>query len=1135
MTRLSCKIILICTLLILVESVFSVQITLGDGTTSNSASGTHTPYGTWYRNFRQQYLILSSELNALGGGAGQINSLAFNVEDLNTCSAMPNFRIRLKQTNQIALNGTFEPGDYTQVFSDNNFLPVTGWNTHTFSTPFTWDGTSNIIVDVVTSMITGQYSQNASVYYTGTNFDSCLRYQSDSNEAETATVGSVSSARANMRFIMAAVTGDPIFLVNPEFHYFDHVTLGDSRSQSFTIMNVGGGTLEINDIGITGSPAMTLSNLPALPAALETAESTVFTVTYTPYAMGEDIATVSITDNQDTRTIHTIQLMGDVVNEITIGDGSQTARVPFDFYYRNSLFETIYTADEMNNFIGMITGLRFYNQFSSNLSAMPVKIWLGSTTQTDLSAGWIPSTQLTQVFDGTVNFPFGENVIDIIFPEPYPYVDEGNLVMMTYRPMSTSWYSSNDNFFCQTQGANRSREAHSDGAVYNPASPPDGTTTGIFPKTSFIVIPGGVGHVSGTVSNSAGEPLSGVELELAGSHLTSTTDANGGFFIANLLPDDYVIRFSKHTYISQTVNFTLEEDETQIIDITMPLMPQVNVSGIILASDTGLGIAGANIRLNGYVDYSLSSGADGSFTSPEVFADQSYEYVIFAAGYTSRSGSIDVGSTDYNMGDIALTEIAYAPNSVQAEFNVSYDAINLSWNAPDPSAIEIIEGFESSIFPPADWTQVITNQGNANPIGVFPTWCSFAAISSVGTGEVNPPEGLKQAGLWWDYNHQDEWLITPSFNCPPDAHISFETYLHFGSPNNDHYYVKVSTNGGITWTVLWDGAAQPEGLHNYEHPITISLRQYGGLQMQLAFHAEDPPTDDGLWFEWFIDNIYIGNFADRISFEPASDPNSARSANRALQGYKVWRLTQGQEANESSWSLLTDELISNTNFSDQSWNTLENGSYKWAIKSIYTADVISVPVFSNTMVKEMISGNIVGIVRKLNGQGITGATVFAGEGHSATTNSAGAFTMSLPAGVYTLTASAEGYKELSIQNITVTPNQNTTVNFTLESVANENEILPVTVTALNANYPNPFNPTTTISYDLKEAGWVRLDIYNLKGQLVRTLANQEQPSGRYRIVFDAFDQRGNPLASGIYFYRMQSADYISTRKMLLME
>jgi flagellar hook assembly protein FlgD len=101
--------------------------------------------------------------------------------------------------------------------------------------------------------------------------------------------------------------------------------------------------------------------------------------------------------------------------------------------------------------------------------------------------------------------------------------------------------------------------------------------------------------------------------------------------------------------------------------------------------------------------------------------------------------------------------------------------------------------------------------------------------------------------------------------------------------------------------------------------------------------------------------------------------------------------------------------------------------------------------------------------------------------------------------------------------------------------SNDDEMVPVTVTALNGNYPNPFNPETSISYDLKEAAPVRLDIYNLKGQLVRTLVDDNQSAGRYRIVFNARDSKGSPLASGVYLYRLRAGDYTSTRKMMLME
>jgi hypothetical protein len=214
---------------------------------------------------------------------------------------------------------------------------------------------------------------------------------------------------------------------------------------------------------------------------------------------------------------------------------------------------------------------------------------------------------------------------------------------------------------------------------------------------------------------------------------------------------------------------------------------------------------------------------------------------------------------------------------------------------------------------------------------------------------------------------------------------------------------------------------------------------------------------------------------------------------------------------------------------------LPNGTYKWAVKAIYTADVESVPAFSDALVKELLSGQIVGFVRRANNQGIMGATVSTNGGHSATTNSAGAYSLTVPVGSYTLTASADGFLELSYENVVVSPNQNTTQNFVLDPVANEDEVVPVTVTALNGNFPNPFNPETTINYDLKESAKVRLEVYNLKGQLVRSLVNDNQSAGRYRVVFDARDNRGNSLASGVYLYRLHAGDYTATRKMMLME
>ncbi len=80
------------------------------------------------------------------------------------------------------------------------------------------------------------------------------------------------------------------------------------------------------------------------------------------------------------------------------------------------------------------------------------------------------------------------------------------------------------------------------------------------------------------------------------------------------------------------------------------------------------------------------------------------------------------------------------------------------------------------------------------------------------------------------------------------------------------------------------------------------------------------------------------------------------------------------------------------------------------------------------------------------------------------------------------------------------------------------------------NYPNPFNPTTTIPFELSEAGFTTLEIYNVSGQLISTLIRQDMPAGRHSVVLNA-----SGLPSNIYFYKLTVGDYTETHKMVLMK
>jgi hypothetical protein len=84
--------------------------------------------------------------------------------------------------------------------------------------------------------------------------------------------------------------------------------------------------------------------------------------------------------------------------------------------------------------------------------------------------------------------------------------------------------------------------------------------------------------------------------------------------------------------------------------------------------------------------------------------------------------------------------------------------------------------------------------------------------------------------------------------------------------------------------------------------------------------------------------------------------------------------------------------------------------------------------------------------------------------------------------------------------------------------------------SLAQNFPNPFNPTTTIQYSLPQAGNINLKIYNLLGEEVKTLADEYKEAGKHSVQFNA-----NNLASGIYFYRIQAGSFVETKKMTLIK
>ncbi|MCP4709876.1 MAG: T9SS type A sorting domain-containing protein, partial [Planctomycetes bacterium] len=83
--------------------------------------------------------------------------------------------------------------------------------------------------------------------------------------------------------------------------------------------------------------------------------------------------------------------------------------------------------------------------------------------------------------------------------------------------------------------------------------------------------------------------------------------------------------------------------------------------------------------------------------------------------------------------------------------------------------------------------------------------------------------------------------------------------------------------------------------------------------------------------------------------------------------------------------------------------------------------------------------------------------------------------------------------------------------------------------SLAQNYPNPFNPSTTIAYKLPQSSRVSLKVYNISGQLVRSLVDEHKPAGNYEVVWGGNDNQGQAVSSGKYLYTLKAGDHIETR------
>ena len=271
------------------------------------------------------------------------------------------------------------------------------------------------------------------------------------------------------------------------------------------------------------------------------------------------------------------------LTEIEIGtDETSCVDLPIYYWYKNSLSETIYYANELSEAgleMGLITEIAYHYTEALVLPEQSIRIWIGETDLNSLPEEWITSEEMMLVYDGEMIIEEEEGWLQLPFMEPYPYSGR-NLVILVQRPMHYN-YGGNLSFY-NSQTAElpeRTLLAYSDQTEINPEDiQVNFSYHDKFPNTRFYLGTEEWGALNGIVQDEDGQALEGVKITLGEHNLFTISDLSGSFEFPIFSTGTYSLYLEKEGYQSTAINnVSITAEHTTEIEVD--LEPLVGITG----------------------------------------------------------------------------------------------------------------------------------------------------------------------------------------------------------------------------------------------------------------------------------------------------------------------------------------------------------------------------------------------------------------------------------------------------------------------------------------------------------------------------------------------------------------------------
>ena len=421
---------------------------------------------------------------------------------------------------------------------------------------------------------------------------------------------------------------------------------------------------------------------------------------------------------------------------------------------------------------------------------------------------------------------------------------------------------------------------------------------------------------------------------------------------------------------------------------------------------------------------------------------------------------------------------------------------------------------------------------------------------------MTPYSGTKLWATTLSGNYPDSitWdLYTPVYALQTGSELKF---MHrYGFENGfDGGNIAISTNNGNTWTVLTPNGGYTHnnlvGLENQPgfsgflsiwQQVVCDLSNYANQMVMFRFRIGADATNESIG--WFIDNFELSGVDQKTGYikgtvYPTSDAdvtktnvraNTFYSTNPDETGFYTLYLPNGTHSITASLPYHQSSTVNNINISPAAPSYEQD----FTLINLPPPGHLQFDVFNDTgtviltwdrphdPVHQVVGYNL---YKRFN----TGPFVKYQE--ISPSDSTLTFVDQI-----SLDMHGEYKYYVTAKYLNTEGEPTNIVEFYFPYVSNDENEIPALVTRLAQNYPNPFNPTTTISFDLAKAGKVKLNIYNIKGQLVRSLVNEDLFAGNHKVIWNGTDSSNRRVASGIYYYRLETKDFSKTNKMVLMK